>query len=68
MPDYKSIHTGSQIDDAVTKAQNLPAPGAGNANKVMGFDLDGNLAVTDVPYTSTTVLFNGNAIVEEIGK
>ena len=66
MPDYKSIHTGSQIDDAVTKAQNLPAPGAGDANKVMGFDADGNLAVTDVPYTSTINLFKGNAVVEVI--
>ena len=43
----------------------LPTPTQEDNGKVVGVD-NGVYSIMDVPYTKTTVLFSGNAIVEEI--
>ncbi len=69
MPDYKSIHTGTQIDSGVTKGLRIPDPTAADAGKSLVVNSSGtgfSLEKPAVEYTKKITFFSGNATVVEI--
>lgn len=70
MPDYKSIHTGTQIDSGVTKGLRIPDPTAADAGKSLVVNSSGTgfgLEKPAVEYTKKTTFFSGNATVVDLG-
>lgn len=77
MSNYKSSHTGQQIDNGITKGLSLPTPTAQDEGKVLGIDTNGNYAlitpsggnvyaeINSSQYgTPSVVTYSGNILAE----
>lgn len=77
MSNYKSSHTGQQIDNGITKGLSLPTPTAQDEGKVLGIDTNGNYVLitpssgnsyeeinSSLYGTPSVVTYSGNILAE----